>query len=325
MKLAILKVILWPKDSSKQPREVNFQPDRINVITGQSGSGKSAMTAIIDYCLGSGKCAIPVGLIRDKTAWFGLLLDVGSTRLVVARPEPGQQQRTSDLYLMEGREVLVPATPEKNASIDALKDRLNQLAGLPDVGFGGQDSPSGFDSRPSIRDMAAFNFQPQHVVANPSTLFFKADTYRHREKLKTIFPLVLGALNNEQLALQGELTLLTEHLTSLKLEFENRRASAEVWKSEAHAYYSRAQELGLLPNSPAADAGWPLEKFIPHLETVPEFVSRFGLPVVEKGASEQAVDEIVALRENEEMVSLELSQRRDVLSRIKRLSISVED
>ena len=39
--------------------------------------------------------------------------------------------------------------------------------------------------------MAAFNFQPQHIVANPYTLFFKADTTEHREKLRIIFPLAL--------------------------------------------------------------------------------------------------------------------------------------
>ncbi|GEM_PF-2071909 len=40
--------------------------------------------------------------------------------------------------------------------------------------------------------MGAFNFQPQHIVANPYTLFSKADTTEHREKLRAIFPLVPG-------------------------------------------------------------------------------------------------------------------------------------
>ena len=50
---------------------------------------------------------------------------------------------------------------------------------------------------PSFRDMAAFNFQPQNVIANPEVLFFKADTFEHREKLRTIFPYVLGVLTPE--------------------------------------------------------------------------------------------------------------------------------
>lgn len=74
MKLAILKVILWPKDTNQSPRIVHFKPGKINIITGESGTGKSTLTWIIDYCLGSEKCSIPVGLIRDLTGWFGLHL-----------------------------------------------------------------------------------------------------------------------------------------------------------------------------------------------------------------------------------------------------------
>ena len=83
--------------------------------------------------------------------------------------------------------------------VDQLKQKLNDLVALPNIAFD-PDSKSGFKGPPSFRDLAAFMFQPQHVVANPNTLFFKADTYDHREKLRTVFPLVLGAVSSEQLA-----------------------------------------------------------------------------------------------------------------------------
>lgn len=53
----------------------------------------------------------------------------------------------------------------------------------PELDFSGGDESTGFDGRPSFRDLAAFTFQPQNVVANPDVLFFKANTYEHREKL----------------------------------------------------------------------------------------------------------------------------------------------
>ena len=58
MKIAILNVILWPKDTSQSPRIVHFEPGKINIITGESGTGKSTLTWIIDYCLGSDKCSV---------------------------------------------------------------------------------------------------------------------------------------------------------------------------------------------------------------------------------------------------------------------------
>ena len=83
MKIAILKIILWPKDLEHNPRVIPFIPGKINIITGESAAGKSTLTSIIDYCLGSGKCSIPVGLIRDITSWFGLHLQLANTEMIV--------------------------------------------------------------------------------------------------------------------------------------------------------------------------------------------------------------------------------------------------
>jgi len=152
--------------------------------------------------LGSEKCSIPVGLIRDVTGWFGLHLKLANTEMLVGRRNPGDQQTTTDLYWEEGLQLVVPNSIEKNARVEDLKNRFNQISHLPALDFSAEEN-AGYSGRASSRDMAAFNFQPQHIVANPYTFFFKADTTEHREKLRTIFPLVLGAVNASTLAKQG--------------------------------------------------------------------------------------------------------------------------
>ena len=47
-----------------QIREVALVPDEVNIITGGSGTGKSALIKAIDYCLGSGKCELPAHVRR---------------------------------------------------------------------------------------------------------------------------------------------------------------------------------------------------------------------------------------------------------------------
>lgn len=105
MKLAILKIILWSKKPDLQPRVIEFKEKQINVITGQSASGKSSLSWIIDYCLGSSKCSIPVGVIRDNVSWFGLLLQLADTQMLVARPNPGSQDKTLNYYIHEAKQV----------------------------------------------------------------------------------------------------------------------------------------------------------------------------------------------------------------------------
>ena len=94
----ILKVILWPVDRTKELRYVNFELGKVNVIRGDSRTGKSALISIIDYVLGANKCKIPVGPIRNTVDWFGLLLDNGSSEILLARKSPGIGNSKSAIY-----------------------------------------------------------------------------------------------------------------------------------------------------------------------------------------------------------------------------------
>lgn len=48
MKFYIEAVTLWLKKN--RIREIKFKPNKVNVITGASGTGKSEIMSIIDYC-----------------------------------------------------------------------------------------------------------------------------------------------------------------------------------------------------------------------------------------------------------------------------------
>ena len=40
-------------------RTIELRPDEVAILTGRSGTGKSAIIAAIDYCLGSRSCELP--------------------------------------------------------------------------------------------------------------------------------------------------------------------------------------------------------------------------------------------------------------------------
>jgi energy-coupling factor transporter ATP-binding protein EcfA2 len=322
MKLAILKVILWPKDLNHSPRIIHFAPGKINIITGESGTGKSTLTWIIDYCLGSEKCSIPVGLIREVTGWFGVHLQLANTEMIVARRNPEGHQTTTDIYWSEGLTVVVPPTVEKNARVDDLKNRFNQISHLPSLDFS-TDERVGYGGRPSCRDMAAFNFQPQHIVANPYTFFFKADTTEHREKLQIIFPLVLGAIDSTTLAKQRALKDTEREHDKLRRELDLRLNAARAWEAEVESYYLQARALGLLPNSPVSQAGWTLDKYILELQKVPQTVRTMDLPDVQEGTSETAVRELTGIINEEDRLGQEIGTIRRRLGKLDQLSSSV--
>lgn len=208
MRLAINAIILWPKKRHLEPRLLTLRSEGVNVITGRSRSGKSSIAGIVDYCLGSEKCTIPVGEIRKHTAWFGLQVHVGTLQLLLARMEPGKAAASTSFCIREAQDATSLDYPEKLSTLDAVKSLLDRLSGLPNLDFSAGSEAGNYGGRPSFRDMAAFNILPQHVVANPLVLFYKTETTEHREKLRTIFPLVLGAIDASYLQAEHELDLL---------------------------------------------------------------------------------------------------------------------
>jgi hypothetical protein len=126
MKFQIIKIILWPRNPSFPPREVAIRPGALNVISGASKTGKSAIIPIIDYCLGADRCAIPVETIRDACSWFGLVVETEDGQKLFARREPGGQKTTGDMFAADGDTVEVPhECPTKNTTADAVKARLD--------------------------------------------------------------------------------------------------------------------------------------------------------------------------------------------------------
>ncbi|MBB4378461.1 DUF3732 domain-containing protein [Bradyrhizobium sp. SBR1B] len=284
------------------------------MISGSSKTGKSAVIPIIDYCLGADKCAIPVGVIRENCSWFGVLVETLEGQKLLARREPGELQRTGDMFVLDGAEVEIPRhIEERNTTVDAVKGTLNRLGGLTGLDFqpGGE---GGFSARPSFRDMMAFTFQPQNIIANPNVLFFKADTTEHREKLKTIFPYVLGAVTPAILEARWELDRLQRALRRKETELRGLEAANAAWQSEARGWLRQAIELGLLPPDLTLPTEWA--DIIGLLRSLPSASSR-ATPSLE--GLDVALGRLETLRTQEEEAARELSVHRQRLNELRRL------
>lgn len=323
MHLQLKSLVLWPRNEKLEPRIVSFLQDKANVITGASKTGKSAVIPIIDYCLGSERCAVPVTTIRDACSWFGIVVATSEGEKLLARREPGDQQSTGDMFLLEGQTVEIPhALPEKNTNVDAVKRMLDRLAGLSNLGFDPTGLAGGFKGRPSFRDLLAFAFQPQNIVANPDVLFFKTDTMEHREKLRTIFPYVLGAVTPDVLARRWEIDQLARELRRKERELEAQRTASARWRAELQNWVSEARDLGLLAPELAAP-GRADQELLASLEKIIEKTPADAQ--VSGGALDAAATEAVALDKEEGDVSLQLAEVKTRLDNMIKLQSAVTD
>jgi hypothetical protein len=312
----IKEIILWPRNANKQTRRLQFAPGKVTVISGASRTGKSAVIPIIDYCLGAGNCAIPVQTIRNACEWFGVIVKTVSGEKLFARREPGAQRSTDDMFLLEAPEVVeIPARLVKNTNADNVRRMLDELAGLSNLDFAGGDQQSGFEGRPSFRDLAAFTYQPQNVVANPDVLFFKTSSYEHREKLRKIFPYILGAITSALLAKQHELRRVQSELRRKERELKDAQEVSARWQAELRAKISEARELGLLRSIVEDDM--PRERM---LEVLEEIVKRTDLTLaVSSTTISAAIRELNQLEAEEAKVSQELTGLRRRLAEMNRI------
>ncbi|SDH23932.1 Protein of unknown function [Paraburkholderia steynii] len=320
MYFQIRGIVLWPRNGDFQPRTLKFELGKVNVISGASRTGKSAVIPIIDYCLGSSTCSIPVNTIRKYCEWFGIVIATAQGEKLLARKEPGAQRSTDEMFLLEADNISkIPSRLTKNTNATAVKRLLDDLANLSNLDFSGGEEGSGFDGRPAFRDLAAFTFQPQNVVANPDVLFFKTNTYEHREKLRKIFPYVLGAITPALMAKQFELNRTRQLLRRKERELKDAQEVSARWLADLRSKFSEAQELGLIPK---------LEEEVSRdqmIELLDEVITRTDLTLaVSTTTISDALRELSSLESEEREVSRELTTLRHRLEEMNRMRVGVQ-
>mgnify|MGYP001501996977 CR=1 FL=1 len=314
MQFQIKKIILWPRKHFEK-REIDFVEGQVNVISGASKTGKSAVIPIIDYCLCANKCAIPVGVIREECQWFGVLISSVEGDKLFARREPGDQKQTGDMFILEGDDLEIPPGIEaKNATVDQAKTVLNRLSGLSSLGM--YPHSEGYRSnRTGFRDLMAFTFQPQNIVANPDVLFFKADTTEHREKLKSIFPYILNAVTQQTLSDRWELDRLQKILKQKEAAMKAAASSVQTWMAEATSWIQQARELGLIEVDRDNPTQWPdILDLLTQITGSNSRQARTSVPAIN-----EALKELSELQNAESAEATFLTTQRQRLLEIRRL------
>lgn len=320
MYFQIAKIILWPRKTQYNFKTIDFDIEKINVITGASRTGKSAIIPIIDYCLGESKCHIPVKTIRDACCWFGVVIKLLDREILLARREPGEQKSTDDMMIHEGKKIIIPQKPSKNTTRLGVCKYLDEISKITFLRI--EDEDKGFNERPSFRDMLAFCFQTQNIVANANTLFYKADTTEHRNKLINIFPYVLGAVTSEILVKRRELDELERKLKRKERDLLKIQEVSERWKTEISGWINAAQEYGLISLEYPVE-GVTIERQLELLKEISH--QSIDSALILRENIEKASKEMIELRKEENQLSLELSRYKSRYFEMTRFVENIEE
>ncbi|GAA3904734.1 DUF3732 domain-containing protein [Streptomyces gulbargensis] len=234
-------------------RAVPLRPGRMNIITGDSRLGKSALLNIVDYCLASDDYVIKGAVLRTYVHVFAITLVKGDQQLFVARPAPsGSAATTTTMCVVSQAHGAPPPALDDLAfatPLDITKALLSDFAGI-DHTLRIPAVRSAKPIPPSIRHALSFCLQKQNEVANEDLLFHGQSEDFQRTALRAMLPYFLGAVDPERALREHQLRMLRRQLT----EMENALAAARVAgpaSGQARALLTEAFEAGLLPRPPA--------------------------------------------------------------------------
>ena len=246
MSFAINSITIY--SFSGELRTVTFKCSGLNIITGQSQTGKSALIDIIDYCFGRSECYVAEGVIRQHVSWFGVEIQNRDDVLFIARRNPGSTRRTSpDIYIRRGKFDTLPIYHElqKNIAEDGLTPLISQFSGISE----NEHRPVTGTRLPlqaTIRHAMFLCIQKQDEIGNRERLFHRQGDPFIPQAIKDTLPYFLGAVDEDHFIKQAELDVARSKLRELEAKLQNQNWATEDSIQRVRQFINDGKRVGII-------------------------------------------------------------------------------
>jgi Protein of unknown function (DUF3732) len=250
MSFQILEIAIYNRHGDR--RSLRFRPGTVNIVTGVSKTGKTALIDIVDYCLGRSDYVVGHGVIRDTVIWYALLLQTANGRVLIARPIPPEGQKTgTDVFFTPAADDSMPDLGElsPNSTVKALTTFLSETAGITPNEHVPPEGQSRSPIRASIDHTKFYLYQQQNRVSDKNLLFYRQEEPWAPQTIKDTMPYFLGATGDDQLDRQMRLQRARRDLKLLERRLRDEEAIRGRDNSNALALYAEAREAGILPGA----------------------------------------------------------------------------
>lgn len=251
--IQIRKIVIYSHDGRR--REVLFEPGRVNIISGDSRTGKSAILGIIDYCFGAKECDVPEGKVRRNVSWFGLLLETPRGQAFIARQLPlGEGKSNEAVFVRTDSEVRTPDAGElrQTTNREGLRSLLASWVGISDYLH---EPPTGQSRAPlaaTIRHALTYCLQSQNEIAQRRHLFHGSTDRDVAQAIKDTLPYFLGAVSDDYVANQQELKRVRVDIRQIERRLAEAAAIRGDGVSRADTLLAEARAAGLTSIDDAA-------------------------------------------------------------------------
>lgn len=246
--MQLLKLALYGPSGAR--RDVDFELGRLNIVTGESQTGKSALLTIVEYCLGRDSMRVPAGPISDTVTWYGALWQLApGARAFVGRPAPAPGRASTQQAMLEfGDDSLAPPDAGDlavNTDSDTLRVQLGRRIGIEEnvstIASGSSRTPL----EANIGHAAWLCLQAQSEIASPNQLFHRQGEQGIDQTLKDTLPYFLGAVPADQAVRRAQLRDSRRELQRLETALRVAEEAAATLDTRLAAALAEARTVGL--------------------------------------------------------------------------------
>ena len=246
MNMQIKEIILY--NYNGEMRILPLRLGKLNIITGKSRTGKSAIIEIVDYCLGRSEFNVPDGVIRKTVRWYAIKLKVDNSEVFIAKPAPQSNRNSqSQAYIQIGEIVAVPEMSELilNSNDDGVRNYLSRLLGISPNMFDPPQDQTRNSLAATIAHTTFYLFQKQNTIANEGTLFHRQSEEYMSQTIKDTLPYFLGVVKDNELFLKEKIRDKKRELRTFNKKMQEVDLLVGEGFTRAVGLLQEAKNLGL--------------------------------------------------------------------------------
>ncbi|MFB6563913.1 DUF3732 domain-containing protein [Streptomyces sp. NPDC056400] len=257
--MQLLAIILYSKTGHRQV--LDFHPGALNVVTGESKTGKSALLEIVESCLGRDTLQMPVGPITSTVSWYAALFQLQSGRAFIARPAPKPGKASTQQAMITFGADLEPLEYDElevNADTNAVREQLGRRIGIEE----NLHEPPAGSSRHAVEahigHAALLCLQRQSEIADPGFLFHRQGEQFMAQTLKDTIPYFLGAVPRDQALKRAQLTAARRDVRAADTTLQQALQASQTAEAGLASLWREAFTLGMVEPEQQPERGTAL-------------------------------------------------------------------
>jgi len=239
-----------------EKRELLFNINGLNIITGRSSTGKSAISEIIEYCMGRSTFNVPEGVIRDKVSWFGVIYQFQFDQVLIAKPTPEPGYSSCSLAMIRrGNNITFPEFSELSAIMndDDVVNTLSNLIGIPENRTDVPLEHSRQSYEANIKHTFYYLFQKQEIVANKYQLLYRQNEPHQPQTIRDTLPILLGISSDDRFKLEAKLRAARRNQKLKSKLLNEARDFIDTAYNKSISLLSEAKAVGIAKPSESAE------------------------------------------------------------------------